>query len=229
MIFISELFGLIYPRVCPICGRSLFRAEKTVCLKCYHHLPRSYFQNDNDNAAARVFWGRVPLQRVHVAFIYNKGNAMQKLIHELKYRGRKDIGSFLGRELGKDISSIDLFQDLDYIIPVPLHPRKKKKRSYNQSEVIAEGIQGITGISVRTDLLVRREFSATQTRKSKYDRWKNVEHIFALTSPEELESKHVLLVDDVITTGSTMEACIQTLLSANKVKVSVAAVGFTGV
>ena len=228
MFFISELFGLIYPRVCPVCGRSLFRSEKIICLKCYHHLPRSHFNNDIDNPAARVFWGRVPLHRVHAAFIYNKGNAMQKLIHELKYRGRKDIGTFLGREVGKDISSISLFQDIDYIIPVPLHPRKKKKRGYNQSEIIASGIQDITDIPLRTDLLIRSEFSATQTRKSKYDRWKNVEHIFALTLPEELHSKHILLVDDVITTGSTMEACIQTLLSAENVKVSVAAAGYTG-
>lgn len=228
MIIISDLLGLVYPQVCPVCGKSLFRGERSLCMKCYHHLPRSHFENDEDNPAARVFWGRVPLTRVHAAFHYNKGNAIQKLIREFKYRGHKDIGMFLGRELGREISKIEAFSDLSMIIPVPLHPRKKKKRGFNQSEIIARGIAEIIKVPVRTELLYRQEFTSTQTRKSKYDRWQNVEHIFQLKNPEALKDKHILVVDDVITTGATMEACIQSLLAAEGVRVGVAAAGFTG-
>ena len=228
MIFISDLLGLIYPLVCPVCGNSLLRGESTLCTKCYHHLPHSRFEHDAENPAARVFWGRVPLTRVHAAYLYNKGNAMQKLIHEFKYRGNKDIGMFLGRELGKEVSKIEAFNDLDMIIPVPLHPRKRKRRGFNQSEIIAKGITEIAEVPLRSDLLFRRAFTNTQTRKSKYDRWKNVEHIFQLKDSKDLNDKHILLVDDVITTGATMEACIQSLLMADGVRVGVAAVGFTG-
>lgn len=227
MIIISDLLGLVYPLVCPVCGKSLFRGERSLCMKCYHHLPRSRFEHDDDNPAARVFWGRVPLTRVHAAFLYNKGNAIQKLIHEFKYRGHKDIGLFLGRELGHDLSAIEIFNDLDMIIPIPLHPKKKKKRGFNQSEIIAQGITEVIKVPLKTDLLFRRAFTSTQTRKSKYDRWQNVEHIFQLKDPEVLEGKHVLLVDDVITTGATMEACIQVLLEVEGVRVGVAAAGFT--
>ena len=225
--YLKDFFSLIYPELCSVCSRSLFKHEKVICTKCYHHLARAYFAIDPRNPAARVFWGRVPLQRVVVAFLYNKGNALQQLIHTFKYRGHKQIGIFLGEELGKEINSIDELKDISYIIPVPLHPKKKKKRGFNQSEVIANGIANKLGAQVNTNILIRRSFSSTQTRKSKFERWQNVENIFELTSPEAIENKHILLVDDVITTGATMEACVQCLLRAKGVKISVGAVAYT--
>ncbi|HSG67842.1 MAG TPA: ComF family protein [Bacteroidales bacterium] len=227
MSFLNDFIGLIYPLVCPVCGKSLFRGEKTICTKCYHHLARSRFAKDEENPAARVFWGRVPLTRAHAAFLYTKGNAVQKLIHHFKYGGHKETGKFLGRELGKEICSIEAFNDLDLIIPVPLHPRKKKKRGFNQSEIIAEGISEAVKIPVKTDQLLRHAYTNTQTRKSKYDRWQNVEQIFRVKDIGALKGKHILLVDDVITTGATMEACIQSLLEAEGARVSAGAVAFT--
>lgn len=227
MTLFKDFLSLVYPEVCKVCGKSLFKHERIVCMKCYHHLPRSRFWGDIDNPAAQVFWGRVPLSNVYTGFLYNKGNSIQQLVHSFKYRGFKDVGYFFGEELGKEICSIPQFEDLSYILPVPLHPKKLKKRGFNQSEIIAQGIGRKTGTEVNANILYRRNFSSTQTRKSKYERWQNVENIFALKSNKKIEGKHVLLVDDVITTGATIEACANALFEAPQVKVSVVAVGFT--
>jgi len=225
--YLSDFLCLVYPRVCHVCGSSLFRHERVVCSRCLHHLPAARFTNDPSNPAAQVFWGRVPLENVLTAFLYNKGNAIQQLIHKLKYRGMKEIGIFLGEALGREIAAIKENNGISCIVPVPLHPRKQRKRGFNQSEIIAAGIAKVLGVEVNTDALYRRNFSSTQTRKSKYERWQNVESIFGLRKPETVMNRHILLVDDVITTGSTIEACARALLRAEGVKVSVAAVAFT--
>jgi len=226
---LKDFLSLIYPQVCQACNKSLFKNEKVICMKCYRHLPRARFADDPKNPAAQVFWGRVPLERVVAGFIYNKGNAVQQLIHAFKYRGFMETGIFLGEELGKEISSIKNLDDISYIIPVPLHPKKRKKRGFNQSEVIAHGIAKQISAEVNTSVLFRKTFSSTQTRKSKYERWQNVEHIFDLKDKETIAHKHILLVDDVITTGATIEACVLSLLEAEGVRVSVAALAYTRV
>jgi predicted amidophosphoribosyltransferase len=137
--YLNDFLSLIYPLICPVCGRSLFKNEKTICIKCHHHLPRARFCGDPQNPAAQVFWGRVPVHRTIVAFHYNKGNAVQQLIHDFKYKGHRGVGIFLGEELGKEIASIESLQDISLIIPVPLHPKKQKKRGFNQSEIICQG------------------------------------------------------------------------------------------
>jgi ComF family protein len=225
--YLKDFISLIYPQVCQVCGKSLFKNEKVICMKCYHHLPRARFANDIKNPAAQVFWGRVPLKRVVAGFFYNKGNALQQLIHSFKYRGLKEIGIFLGEELGKEISTVEDLKDIHYIVPVPLHPKKRKKRGFNQSEIIAQGIAKQIPAEVNTTILIRKTFSSTQTRKSKYERWQNVENIFDLKEKELIEHKHILLIDDVITTGATIEACAQRLLEAEGVIVSVVAVAYT--
>lgn len=229
MKLIIDFLSLIYPNICQTCGRSLFRNERIICMKCKHHLPRARFSNDPGNPAAQVFWGRVPLQMVITGFLYNKGNSVQQLIHKFKYKGLKGIGIFLGEELGSEIALNSRHKDIDYILPVPLHPRKQKKRGFNQSEIIARGIAAKTGVEINTSILYRKAFSNTQTRKSKYERWQNVESIFSLKQEELLKNKHILLVDDVITTGATIEACAQCLLRVEGVRLSVAAVAFTRV
>lgn len=227
MTYLKDFLSLIYPEICPICGKSLFKGENIICMRCYSHLPRSRFSDDKENPAARVFWGRVPLSFVFTGFLYNKGNAIQQLIHAFKYRGLKNIGSFLGGELGNEINSITQLSDLEFILPVPLHPKKQKKRGFNQSEIIARGIAEKIPAGVNTSILKRQSFSSTQTRKSKYERWKNVENIFSVENGNEIEGKHILLVDDVITTGATIEACAQALFGLDGIKISVAAVGYT--
>jgi len=225
--YAKDFLSLIYPEVCPVCGKSLFKYEKVICMKCYHHLPCARFSDDPQNPAAQVFWGRVPLIMVGVAFLYNKGNALQQLIHAFKYKGHKEIGLFLGEELGKEISKISGAERLDYIIPVPLHPKKKKKRGFNQSEIIAEGIAKHLSAEVNCNILRRKAFSSTQTRKSKFERWQNVESIFELKNPQLIKNKHLLLVDDVITTGATLEACVRCLLEVEGIEVSVGALAYT--
>lgn len=222
-----DLLGLIYPNICRVCGKSLFRHEKILCMKCFHHLPSARFKNDRNNPAAQVFWGRVPFEFVMTALLYNKGNAVQKLVHELKYRGSRETGIFLGEILGKEIADKMPDAGIDLIIPVPLHPKKQKKRGYNQSELLAKGMAGVLDVPIDTSHLYRKQFSSTQTRKSKFQRWQNVENIFAVKKPEELRGRHLLLVDDVITTGATLEACARQLLSIEGVKLSVGAVAFT--
>lgn len=228
MSYLADFLSLVYPRVCHICGKSLFRHERLICRKCMHHLPVARFAGDTENPAARVFWGRVPLEIVVTAYLYNKGNAIQQLVHKLKYRGMKEIGIFLGEALGREMGTAGTKSDISCIMPVPLHPRKQRKRGFNQSEVIARGISNITGVPVNTSVLYRKTHTSTQTRKSKYARWQNVESIFGLHNPEKIMNMHILLVDDVITTGATIEACAQSLLRVEGVRVSVAAVAFTG-
>ena len=227
MTMFKDLLSLVYPQICQVCGKSLFKSERIVCMKCFRHLPRTRFKVDNDNLAAQVFWGRVPLNWVYAGFYYNKGNAVQKLIHLFKYRGFQDVGYFLGEEVGKALCDIPVLDDISCIIPVPLHPRKQKKRGFNQSEILARGIAGKINTEVKASILYRRNFSSTQTKKTKYERWQNVESIFELRNMKEIEGKHIILVDDVITTGATIEACASVLLKAENVKISVIAAGFT--
>ena len=229
MNLIFDFLSLIYPNVCQVCGKSLFRNEKILCMKCRHHMPRARFGNVQPNPATQIFWGRVPTVMVTAAFLYNKGNAVQHLIHRFKYRGIKNIGIFLGEELGREISKNPLHEDIDHIIPVPLHPKKKKKRGFNQSELIAQGIAGVINAEINTSFLFRNSFSGTQTRKSKYERWENVENIFVVRNENRIKNKHILLVDDVITTGATIEACAHCLLMIEGVRISVAAVALTRV
>lgn len=227
MIILKDILSLIYPEICQVCGKSLFKGERVVCMKCYHHLPRARFSNDPENPASQVFWGRVQLNIVFTGFLYNKGNAVQKLIRSFKYRGLKEAGIFLGEELGREISRNKDLDDLAYIIPVPLHPRKMRKRGFNQSEILARGIAKVTRVEVNTSVLYRKQYSSTQTKKSKYDRWLNVEQIFSVKNKALLKGKHILIVDDVITTGATIEACATALLRAADLRISVVAVGFT--
>lgn len=227
MEYLKDLLSLIYPEICPVCGKSLFKNEKVICMKCYHHLARARYANDPKNPAAQVFWGRVPLQGVITSFLYNKGNALQHLIHAFKYKGHQNIGLFLGEELGKEISKIEGLNDLNYIIPVPLHPKKKRKRGFNQSEIIARGVAKQIQAEIDPDILERAFFSATQTRKSKFERWQNVESIFKLKNKKTITNKHILIVDDVITTGATIEACARCLMQAEGIRISVGAIAYT--
>lgn len=227
MNILNDLLSLLYPTICLVCNKSLFRNEKILCMKCRHHLPSVRHGKNGNNPAAQVFWGRVPLKNVFTSFLYNKGNAVQQLIHTFKYNGRKDAGFFLGEELGRIIETSGQKNEIDLIVPVPLHPRKKKKRGFNQSEIISRGIASVIDKEVNANILFRKSYSSTQTKKSKYQRWENVESIFGLKDPQNIKNKHLLLVDDVITTGATIEACAQVLLRVEGLELSVGAVAFT--
>jgi ComF family protein len=223
---LRDFISLIFPSVCASCGKGLFKNEHCICTWCAFHLPRTNFHTDNDNPVAKIFWGRINIFSASAFYSFGKGGKVQHLIHQLKYKGRKEIGEAIGKLYGYDLRKSAAFKTVDLIIPVPLHPKKKKKRGYNQSEYFAVGLSKSLKTKMDAHSLFRALESETQTRKSRFSRWKNVESVFQLRQPEKLTNKHILLVDDVITTGATLEACAQVLLAVPGVKVSVAAIAF---
>ena len=226
--WIYALIGLFYPSVCAACGNTLFKWEHLVCTRCRNFLPKTGYELNEDNPLARLFYGKVRLKAVTACYFFSKAGKVQHLIHELKYKGNADAGIFLGQELGKSIKKAPLFQDIDYLIPVPLHPKKEKKRGYNQSTVIARGIAETTGIPIGDKFLLRSVNTATQTHKTKEERWQNVKDIFELRHPEQLAGKYVLLIDDVLTTGATLEACALKLSSVPGITISCATAACAG-
>ena len=226
--WVDAFIGLFYPSVCAACGNSLYKWEHIVCTRCKAFLPKTGYELNEDNPLARMFYGKVRLKAVTACFFFSKEGKVQHLIHELKYKGNADAGVFLGQELGKSIREAPLFQDLNYLIPVPLHPKREKERGYNQSMMIAKGISEVTGIPVGDKYLVRSVNTATQTHKSKEERWKNVKDIFEVKHPEQLEDKYVLLIDDVLTTGATLEACALKLSTIPGITISCATAACAG-
>ncbi len=217
----QDLLYLFYPDICLCCGNSLVKQEELICTNCLIHLPKTNYHLYEDNPVNRLFYGRIPLHSTASYLHYSKKGRVQRLIHQLKYKGERDVGLFLGRHYGHELRQSDLFRNCSCVIPVPLHESKLRKRGYNQSEFIARGLSQSMGIPIVSDNLYRKEFTQTQTRKSKFDRWRNVEDIFQLADPDSLKNKHVLLVDDVITTGATIEACVCCMETVSNIKVSV--------
>lgn len=223
-VILNDLVSLFYPELCPCCGMLLNHTEKIICLSCQYLLPRTGFEHYADNPVARLFYGKVHIHGALACYFFAKHGRMQPLIHELKYKSNREVGLFLGRETGKAVLSSSLYSDVSFLVPVPLHPKRERKRGYNQSEIIARGINQVSGIKVLVNNLVRGVATQTQTRKSREERWKNVKDIFAVQHPEALVGKHVLLIDDVITTGSTIEGCVKVLEPIEGIRISVAAV-----
>lgn len=221
---LNDFISLFYPRNCIACNTALSRSEKHCCLACLAELPLTNYAKFSDNPIAKLFWGRIELTFGFSIYHFTKGGAIQAMMHELKYKGRTEIGEFLGIEIGKILTSSNLIDQIDLIIPVPLHPKKERLRGYNQSEYIVRGIHHITKIEMSDDCLKRTINTKSQTRKSKYDRWENVAEIFEVNQPKLISNKRILLVDDVITTGSTLESCAKTLLNQGATSVGIAVV-----
>ncbi len=222
----DDFISLLFPRLCYGCGSHLMKNENLICMECYVLIPRTNYHLLSDNPVARLFWGRSFIEKAAAFSFYNRGSRIRKLIHNLKYRGIKEVGYELGRIYGSALRSSGFTSDIDLILPVPLHPSKKRKRGFNQSEIISAGISAATGLPVDVTILVRTGASATQTRRSRFDRWTNVEGIFSVHDHETIRGRHILLVDDVITTGSTIESCVNELLKVGDVKVSVVALAY---
>lgn len=224
---LNDFLSLIFPNVCYACGKSLFKSEDCICIYCYYHLPKTNFHLDPDNPVMKLFWGRINVHSASSLYLFNKGGKVQRLIHQLKYRGKREIGVSLGKYYGRELKTAPLFSSVTMVIPVPLHKSKLQKRGYNQSETFAQGLAESFNVENCNDVLIRTHVSQTQTKKSRYGRWKNVEDIFRVTAPEKLENQHILLVDDVVTTGSTLEACANRILEIPNTKVSVATIAST--
>lgn len=222
--FINHFLELFYPRLCVVCGEKLISGERFICLKCLLHMPRTNFHTEPENLMEMLFYGRIHIERAAAFFEFKKGSPYQKILHGLKYKGMKKLGEFIGKQFAIELKDSDFIQEVDLIMPVPLHPKRERKRGYNQSYHLAKGLSEILNIPVENHVLRRKLYSVTQTKKTRYERWENVEDIFELANPEVLNRKHILLVDDVITTGSTLEACAQCILSRCNAKVSIATI-----
>jgi ComF family protein len=219
---ISKAFvDVFYPDHCQICKTSLHLKEKYVCLSCAYDLPFIEQSRFAQNSLNQRFWGRVEVQLVYSLLDYQKGNQAQTLLHQIKYHRKQKLGFYLGQLLAKNIMNHEQY---DLILPIPLHPKKLRIRGFNQSTAIAHGIAKNTGVSVQERFLTRETFSRSQTKFSRFDRWDNVRNIFQVRHSKALEGKKVLLVDDVLTTGATLEAAIRELLKVKAVEVSVATI-----
>lgn len=218
---LSDFFNLIYPDLCIVCSENLMKNENQICLACLNAIPKTNFHLIPDNPIEKRFWGKVPIFRATSFFYFQKGSAFQKLLHALKYKGNKEIGERMGQYAAIDLIESDDFRTVDVIIPVPLHPSKYRKRGYNQSEWIGKGLALILNKPQDNSTLQRTKENTTQTKKSVFERYENTQGIFECTDHASLIGKHVLIVDDVLTTGSTLEACIRALLEIKDIKISV--------
>jgi len=222
----SDLSDFFFPKLCVTCGDRLLTVEKFLCMDCWSDLPVTNFHFSPENKVAQLFWGRVEITHATAFFSYKKGSRYQQLIHFIKYKGLKELGLETGRRYGFELlNSLD-FACVDCIVPVPLHPKKEKKRGFNQSTWIAKGIAEALQKPFSEDNLFRKVDTSTQTKKNRFERWQNVERIFDLRNPPDFSGKHILLVDDVVTTGSTLEACAFQLLELKNTKVSLATLAF---
>lgn len=219
----DDFLSLFFPRLCLACSVHLVRGEKVLCTECLLTMARTDFHLRRDNPLEQAFWGRCMIERAAAFSVYNRGSRIRKLIHALKYNGRKEIGKMLGELYGTILSESGFMHDIDIIVPVPLHPARQRKRGYNQSEYIAYGLSEATKVAVKNNIIRRIEQTDSQTKRGRYERWENVKGLFFVPEPQEIRGKHILVVDDVITTGSTMEACVNALHEAGDVKVSIVA------
>jgi ComF family protein len=223
MKFFSYLIDLFYPRLCQACGRALLSHERVLCNYCSIQLPKTNFQNKQNNAIEVLFWGRADIAAAASYYKYSKGGKVQHLIHQMKYQGFREVGYYVGEVFGKTLAKSERFKEIDIIIPVPLHKSKLIKRGFNQSEVFADGLGKSMAATVDPENLYRKIASSTQTKKSRWERYQNVNDIFGIRDVSLFENKKLLLVDDVITTGSTIEACASILNQIEGVEVSVVA------
>ena len=223
----DDFLSLLFPRVCYGCGNHLIKNENLICTECYVVIPRTNFHTVKDNPVEQIFWGRCRIESAAAFSYFNKGSRIRKLVHSLKYKGVKEIGRELGKIYGLSLKSSGFLDGIDFIIPVPLHKSRERVRGFNQSETISIGISEAVDLPLITNAIERRLATSTQTKRSRIERWDNVEKIFALKKPELLAGKHILLVDDVITTGATMESCVSEILKAEGAKVSLVALAYT--
>jgi ComF family protein len=226
LLWSNDLFNLLFPNTCQACGRALVKHEQVLCFSCLYKLPKTGFHLHPENPVSRVFWGRVDLHAATSFLFFSKGGNVQHLIHSLKYKGSRETGVYLGKLLGTDLQKSELFSSVELVIPVPLHPKKQHKRGFNQSERIGEGIGRAMKIPLLNDKLIRIIHTSTQTKKTRESRWDNVKNAFSVQETSDLENKHILLVDDVLTTGATLESCSRQLLKIPGVRVSVATLAY---
>lgn len=217
----SSLMHLVFPRVCESCGTDIVDEDELLCLRCLSSLPKTSFQFHQGNIVEKIFWGRLNVVHATAQYYFTKESMMQHLMHQLKYRGNKDLGHYLGNLMGLGLEQTSWMKGIDVLVPLPLFPSKEKKRGYNQATILCNGISEITGKPVLKDIVIRTSHTETQTHKSRVDRWQNMEGRFQVKDPATLRDRHILLVDDVITTGASLEACGREILQVSGTSLSI--------
>ncbi len=218
----DSVLHLIFPHICVGCGSDVLSVETVLCMRCIDAMPETNFELHEGNPVEKLFWGRLPIRSATAQFYFTKESMMQILMHQFKYKGNKELGLQLGRLMGEQLIKSSCYT-ADALIPLPLFADKEKRRGYNQATVLCQGMSEVMNIPVLDKIVTRPTHTETQTKKGRIERWKNVEGKFLVTDASAIQHKHVLLVDDVVTTGATLEACGIELLKVNNVQLSIAA------
>jgi ComF family protein len=224
--WIDPVFWLYFPKNCPACGRPLRLFGANICGRCSQNLPETHFFEAPNNPIEKIFYGRLPISAGAAAWYFHKNSALQALLFQLKYKSNKDVGLFIGKQMGALLAASERFSSIDALVPVPLHPQALSKRGFNQAALICEGIGQVWHKPVLTGAIARTKHTSTQTKQTRAERWDNMENAFTIKDPTSINGKHLLIIDDVITTGATIEACGKTLLTIKDVRVSVAAAAY---
>ena len=224
---LSHFLHLIYPHNCEGCGTDTLNADSFLCARCLHQLPETGFVAVDKNPLEKKFYGRIKVEHAGAGFYFAKKGLLQHLINELKYKNNREMGHYLGKLLGYQLLATTRFNEADALVPLPLHPTREAKRGYNQSQMICEGIVSAWKKPIINDAISRIIYTETQTNKNVSNRWDNVEQAFSVADDSKIKGKHIILIDDVITTGASIEACGTALLKVAGLKLSVLSVGYT--
>ncbi|MET0300053.1 MAG: phosphoribosyltransferase family protein [Flavitalea sp.] len=224
---LDSLVHLFFPHICAACGSDVINKQQLLCLACSERLPLTHYHAFEDNPVEKTFWGRLPLANASSYLYYNKDSIVQHLMHQFKYKGNREIGLYFGKKMGAEILNSTRMKAPDFLVPLPLHSARLQKRGYNQSEILCQGMAAELQIPVLANAVIRKTQTGTQTKQNRSSRWQNMEGRFEVKDRAKLENRHILLVDDVVTTGATLEACGHELMRAGGLILSIATLAYT--
>ena len=227
MKLLKDLFYLFYPNICANCNEQLLQNEKVICIFCRHDLPLTNFHSYTKNKVSRIFSGRIKIEKAYALLFFRKQGVTKNLIHDLKYKGNEEVGVFFGNWIGEIVAKNKEFSTVDFIVPVPIHAKKKKIRGYNQVTKFGECLSMHLKVPLNEAILIRQSATKTQTLKSRFERFNDLESKFSAKNTSIFKEKHILIIDDVITTGATLEACAQELLKTPGIKISILTMSYT--